>query len=264
MLPERLEITARLDDSPRYRGTSHDDATARAMGFPAALIPGAFVYGHMTRMAVIGWGLDWLSRGSAGVRFRRPVFNGDPLVVTRGAMIRDDAGLAADITVENTTTGETVVTGRLGLPDRAPVPPAGLHAGPLGDKRPIGPGDIAEGERPGSRRMVLSEALVGESRAAFAEDHPIYAERGLVHSGMLLRQTMGDTLANYALPVPVIFAGAEVQNFAPVPVGAEVSSAIEVTRTYIRNGRHYFESTEYLLIDGQRPAARHVRQNLYA
>jgi acyl dehydratase len=263
MLPERLEITAKLDDSPRYRGTSHDDATARAMGFPAALIPGAFVYGHMTRMAVIGWGLDWLARGSAAIRFRRPVYNGDPLVLTRGAPERDGEGIAADVTILNATSGEAVATGRLGLPDRAPVPPAGLSARPPGDKRPVGPGDIAAGERPGSRTMVLTEALVAESRAAFAEDHPIYAERGLIHSGMLLRQTMGDTLGNYALPVPVIFAGAEVQNYAPVPVGAEVSTSIEITRAYIRNDRHYFESTEYLLTGGQ-PVARHVRQNLYA
>jgi acyl dehydratase len=233
------------------------------MGFPAALIPGAFVYGHMTRMAVLGWGLDWLARGSAGIRFRRPVFNGDPLVLTRGPLEREDEGVAAEVTVRNAGSGETVATGRIGLPDRAPVPPAGLSARPPGAKRPVGPGDIAEGERPGSRRMVLSAALVAESRAAFAEDHPIYAGQGLVHSGMLLRQTMGDTLANYALPAPVIFAGAEVQNYAPVPVGAEVSTAIEITGTCIRNARHYFESTEYLLTGGQ-PVARHVRQNLYA
>jgi acyl dehydratase len=263
MLPEHLEITARLDDSPRYKGTSHDDATARAMGFPAALIPGAFVYGHMTRMAVIGWGLDWLTRGSAAVRFRRPVFNGDPLVLTRGPLERDGAGLAAEVTIVNAASGDAVATGRLGLPDRAPVPPAGLSARPLGDRRPVGPGDIAEGERPGSRRMVLTEAMVAESRAAFAEDHPIYPRQSLIHSGMLLRQTMGDTLANYGLPVPVIFAGAEVQNYAPVPVGSEVSSAIEITRTYIRNDRQYFESTEYILA-GDQPVACHVRQNLYA
>ena len=53
-----------LDDSPAYDGSAHDNATARRMGYKAALIPGAFVYGHATRLAVDAWGMDWISRGS--------------------------------------------------------------------------------------------------------------------------------------------------------------------------------------------------------
>ena len=52
--PERLEVTAILDPSPAYAGTSHEDATARAMGFRAALMPGVIVYGHAMRLAVRG------------------------------------------------------------------------------------------------------------------------------------------------------------------------------------------------------------------
>src|SRR5690606_38218693 len=57
---ERFALTARLDQNPRYRGSSHDDAVARQLGYRAALIPGAFLYGHLTRLAVRRWGEDWL------------------------------------------------------------------------------------------------------------------------------------------------------------------------------------------------------------
>ena len=51
-LAEPFEVTAFLDPKPRYEGTSHEDSTARAMGFRAALLPGVFVYGHAMRQAV--------------------------------------------------------------------------------------------------------------------------------------------------------------------------------------------------------------------
>lgn len=262
--PERLEVTARLDPRPRYAGTSHDDATARAMGFRAALLPGVFVYGHATRLAVMGWGEDWLNRGRASVRFRRPVYNGDPLLVRRGPLEPEQGGLAAPVTVSHAETGEVVLEGSIGLADKAPVPPASLPVLPTFDpRRAIRPCDVPEGLQLGSGETLLSPEVVGESLADFHETETLFADRGLVHSGCLVRVTMGDALGNLALPSPVILAGFEVAHLACVPMGAACRTSARITRAWQTRGRYFFETEEWLIADG-RPVARHIRQNLYA
>lgn len=263
--PETLDVTAVLDPSPRYAGTSHDDATARAMGYRAALVPGAFVYGHVTRMAVQGWGEDWLARGHARVRFRRPVHNGDALRVARGPLARDDAGWSAAVTVTQRDTGAVVLDGGFGLADRPPAPPAALPRRPRFDPpMELVPGGIAPGLELGSAETVLSRALVEQSLADFHETLPIYAGRGLIHSGCLLRKTMGDALGNLILPMPVILAGAEVRNLAPAPMDESYATSARVTRAWESKGKHFFESEEWLFAGSGTVVARHVRQNLYA
>jgi hypothetical protein len=118
--------------------------------------------------------------------------------------------------------------------------------------------------RLGSAETVLTEDLVGQSLADFHETEPIYRERGFIHSGCLVRKTMGDALANFSLPMPVIFAALEVQNLAPAPVGGRYATSAWITRVWEDRGRHYFESEEWLIADGNRPVARHLRRNLYA
>ena len=263
--PDRLEVTAILDPKPSYSGTSHDDATARAMGFRAALIPGAFVYGHVTRMAVQGWGIDWLARGRANVRFRRPVHHGDPLLITRGPLQRDGDGLSAEVTIVHTGSGETVLAGTIGLADAAPQPPAELPVLPVRDPPlEVVPGGLAAGLRLGSGETLLDGELVGESLDDFHETEPLYRERRLIHSGCLVRRTMGDVMANLVLPMPLIFAAVEVQNLAPAPVGGRYRTSAAVTRVWEDRGRHYFDSEEWLIADGRLVVARHLRRNLYA
>jgi hypothetical protein len=263
-LPLSLDVTATLDPRPRYKGTSHEDATARAMGFRGALLPGVFVYGHATRLAVMGWGLDWLTRGRAKARFRRPVYHGDLLRVERGPLMREDGSTNASVEVRNTTTGELVLDGTLGLPDREPGAPADLPLLPTYDpKKAIRAGEAEEGLQLGSSETVLTRQLVSESLDDFHETETVFAARGLIHSGCLIRQTMGDALGNLILPMPVIFAAVDVQHFAPAPIGASYRTSARITRTWEAKGKHFFETDEWLLAGGQ-PVARHIRQNLYA
>ena len=48
--PQSLCVHVTLDDAPHYKGSIHEDAVARARGYKAALLPGAFVYGHVSRV----------------------------------------------------------------------------------------------------------------------------------------------------------------------------------------------------------------------
>lgn len=262
--PTRLEVTAILDPRPRYAGTSHDDITARAMGYRAALLPGVFVYSHATRLALLGWGEDWLARGRARARFRQPVYHGDPLVVERGAARRDDGGLTAAVTVTHADSGEVVLDGTIGLSDCAPAAPADLPLIPTFEPRlELQPGTAKAELRLGSSETVLSREIVTESLADFHETESIFIDRAVIHSGCLIRKTMGDALGNLILPMPVIFAGIEVQHLAAVPVGSSCRTSARITRAWEVRGRHFFETEEWLIADG-RPVACHIRQNLYA
>ena len=185
-----------LDDSPAYAGSAHDNATARRMGYKAALVPGAFVYGHVSRLAVDAWGMDWIARGSIGTRFRRPVYDGDRLTLRANELARTDDGVRADLQIIN-ANGEEVVSGWIGLPDEVPTAPrvADLPMLPRPDPPPVvTAGRMQVGSRVGTLQAVLGEADMRASLAAFDETHPIYARERVVHSGCLVRLAMRDTV----------------------------------------------------------------------
>jgi hypothetical protein len=177
--PRRVEIPIRLDDNPRYKGSVHDDEVARRLGYKAALVPGAFVYGHMSRLAIEAWGTDWARRGRMFARFRRPVYNGDVLAAEASALERSPDGLRAAVTMRN-EDGEEVATGWIGLPEGEPAPPPieSLPVERLPDpRRAVGPGAMTVGMRVGSRNAVLTHEDVRISLSAFDERHPLYAIR---------------------------------------------------------------------------------------
>ena len=263
--PRPLQVNVRLDDNPGYKGSSHDDETARKMGFRAALIPGAFVYGHMSRVAIIAWGSAWAAGGTMKVRFRRPVYNGDTLTFNPTG-IGSDHGQRCAVTATN-QLGEVVADGEIGLPDVVPIAPAidEVPLLPLPDPRPlIAAGAMREGVKLGSTNAVLTAEDVCVSRDAFDERHPIYQELDIVHSGCLVRRTMFDCHRNFAFPQPVIFTAAEAQHFHTVQPGQKIGTSGRVVAAYERKGRHYFESEEFVIVDDRSVAARFRRTSLYA
>ncbi|MEZ5297278.1 MAG: MaoC family dehydratase [Ilumatobacteraceae bacterium] len=54
----------------------HTDEGAREAGFPSALVAGVTTYAYLTHPLVAAWGIDWVARGGASMRFRAPVFAG--------------------------------------------------------------------------------------------------------------------------------------------------------------------------------------------
>jgi acyl dehydratase len=264
--PRSLTVAIRLDDNPRYAGTTHDNATARKLGFRAALVPGAFVYGHMSRIAIGAWGLAWAVRGAIGVRFRRPVYNGDGLTVSASALVRDGNGVRCEVIVRNQDS-EDVAVGWIGLPDRPLVPPAAADL-PIvahSDPRPeVSAGSMPVGARIGTRNAILTDEDVAASLAAFQETHPFYAETGLVHSGCLMRLAMGDTNQSFRFPAPVVLTSIETQHFAAVHPGARLATSGAIVGSHERKGKHYFDSDEVMIADGVDVVARFRRTQIYA
>jgi acyl dehydratase len=265
LFPRSLTVHVQLDDDPRYRGSIHDDDVARARGYKAALVPGAFVYGHISRVAIEAWGQVWAERGGMGARFRRPVYNGDVLTIKAAELVGSPEMRRAGISAVN-EEGEEVASGWVGLPDAQPVVPdiSGFAILP----RPEMPPRVAAGElQPGmpvtTADSVLTEAEFRKSLSAFGERHPLYSDPGFVHSGCLMRLAMGDTNNSFAFPAPVVLTSAEAQHFGLVRPGQRLTTVGRITDASLHKGKYYFESEEFMMADGV-PVARFLRTSIYA
>jgi acyl dehydratase len=265
LFPRTLAVDIRLDDDPRYKGSIHDDAVARAAGYRAALVPGAFVYGHVSRLAIEAWGRTWAETGALSASFRRPVYNGDRLVLSAGPLAEQDGFLRSCVSVTN-GDGEAVATGWVALPAHPFAPPdiSALPVLPMPEHpRPVAPGDLAPGMPTHSRDRVLSQADFETSLRAFGERHPFYLD-GYVHSGCLMRMAMGDTNGGFLFPAPIVLTEAEGQHYALVRPGTRITTSGRILEIFLRNGRHYFISEEHMIADGRAVVARFRRTSIYA
>lgn len=263
--PRELVVDIRLDDDPRYKGSIHEDAVARARGYKAALIPGAFIYGHVSRLAFQAWGEDWTRRGGMGTQFRRPVYNGDRLTLHAGPLEGDAQMRRAEVSVAN-EDGEEVATGWIGLPDgMAELPDLSKFSViPRPDVPPV----VKAGEPyPGMPLTTANRVLPDEdfkaSLRAFWESEDFYIRENVVHSGCLMRLAMGDTHNSFRFPSPMVLTAVETQHFAQVRPGQRLATVGAVAGSYLRKGKYYLESEEFMLADGK-PVARFFRTQIYA
>src|ERR1700749_3775000 len=90
-------VIAGFHAKPEYAGTIHDDSSARVYGYRGALVPGVILYGYMANMVVNTWGMDWGRRGTMQSHSRRPVYEGDPLVITAQPVREDVSGRSVEM-----------------------------------------------------------------------------------------------------------------------------------------------------------------------
>ena len=84
----------------------HDDEIARKFGFRGALVPGVTVYAYLTHPLVEAFGAAWLERGTASVRFTKPIHDGEEVRVTGTVTARDAKNIAVAVTASTAAGGE--------------------------------------------------------------------------------------------------------------------------------------------------------------
>ena len=100
----------------------HDDATARRYGFSGGLVPGVTVYAYLTEPLVDMFGAAWLQRGTASVKFVKPVLDGEEVTVTGEITAREpQGGTTASLRLTTASTGECA-TLTATIPAGSPTP----------------------------------------------------------------------------------------------------------------------------------------------
>jgi acyl dehydratase len=202
----------------------HADDVARRYGFRGGLVPGVTVYGYVaTGLA----GPDWVARGRAEVRFRKPCYEGDPLEIDLGP----------DGAIEVRSRGEVCVTGRasVGAGNRGPAV-ASHDLAPAPSGRPLAAeSSLAKGTSLGRIPLPTGEeALTSYLEKIGAGDWALDA----LHPGMLLEGANWVLAANVVLP-PWIHVESSIVHRRAVRVGEAVEVHAAVAEEWERKGHRF-------------------------
>lgn len=230
----------------------HDDDVARAFGFTGALVPGVEVFAHATSPLVATWGAGFFDGGRVALRFRRPVYDGETVVVTAEPRT-DGFGLVV--------TGPDAVVRAVGTAHPpTPGPPVDLArypATPLPQPLPTDP-------RPGPFGTV---DMPGDPRAAsdylFAVEDPIplYRDAGLLHPGLLLRLVNLALMSNVELG-PWIHTSSACR-FLALPSASAAATVRSVVTGTARRGAHDEVTYDAVVLLDDRPVLEVTSTALY-
>src|SRR5262249_7224212 len=122
-------------------------------GFRGALVPGVTVYAYLSHPLAEAFGAAWLERGTANVRFLKPIHDGEEVRLAGAVTSRGAKGLTATVTA-TTDAGRECAT--------LTATAAARFAG-AGQSRPVPGGAAARREAPRDARA---------SRGPFGARHP--------------------------------------------------------------------------------------------
>ena len=244
----------------------HDDAVARRYGFRGGLVPGVTVYAYLTRALVAGLGEAWLERGTASVRFARPVLDGEELTVAGEVTGREPTGLAATVRGATASGGEcarATVTVPAGRP--TPVNLALYPVAPLPDERPpAGREHFAALAALGTPVTLYDAARAAAYLTLVDEPLPLYrGERGWVHPAFFLDQANRAIDRNVRLG-PWVHVQSVIRHLGGARVGETLATRGRVRSLYERKGREYVE-VDLVVVAGERarPVAHVLHTAIY-
>ena len=264
--PTELAMTAGFRVRPQHVGSIHDDSSARVYGYRGALVPGLMLYGYMANLVAESWGLDWVERGTMHSRSRRPVYEGDPIVIVAAPVQHNDAGRSVEMEVHD-SEGNIVATGTATLPNAKPALPnfADFPVRPIEQPlRPIAAGEFRPGDRFGCEAEEISPELHRESLSDFRQTWPVYAQKGIVHPSKFAQVATHNALASYKLATPSIYVAATTQHLNLAHVGDRLTSSGVVTKVYERKGNHYAEQLHLIIANDTTPVALVQRISIYS
>ena len=242
----------------------HDPDEARRRGFRGAVVPGVAVYAYLTRPLVAALGEAWLRRGTAYVRFRRPVIEDEEVTITGAITARAPDGLTAEASAHTAAEGECA---RLlaTLPAGTPVPVnAALYVErPLPDERPpVSRDRLAALDALASPRVRYDGEQAQAWLDAVGDPLPLYrGASGWVHPAFYLVQ------ANRALDRTVrldfwVHVESRVRHLGGARVGQELLTRGRIRSLFERKGREFVELDLVVLADGT-PAAHVLHTAIY-
>jgi len=242
----------------------HDDEVARKYGFRGGLVPGVTVYAYLTRPLVEALGPGWLARGTASVRFARPVLEGEEVTVAGEITRRDPSGVAARLTASTASSGECAtldVTLPAGLP--TPVNAALYEEAPLPAERPLVTREHLERLRAlGTVVTPYDEARAREYAESVSDTLALYrGADGHVHPAFYLDQANRAFDRNVRLS-PWIHVSSVIRHLAAARVGDTLRTRGRIRSLFEKKGRELAEA-DLLILAGTRPVAHVLHTTIY-
>ncbi|MGY1988037.1 hypothetical protein ACI792_17605 [Blastococcus sp. SYSU DS0669] len=224
----------------------HEDDIARRYGFAGALVPGVELFARTTTPLVAAWGAEWLSRGRIDLRFRRPTYDGDELLVDPADGRLTVSGPSGEVRCVGSAG---LGADRLDLAGYAPVPaPRELLTDPV-----VGPmGSVSEAGTAERNDWYLD---------AIGEPLELYRQEGLVHPGLLLRLVNELLMQNVALG-PWIHTSSDCRFLGAARLPVELTAHGRVTDVG-RRGRHDEVRYDALVLAGDEPVLQVHHTALY-
>lgn len=229
-----------VNTATEHENKIHSAAVAAQFGFGGGLVPGVNVYGYLTVPVVNHYGRAWLDSGWMRVRFRKPFYDGEPVVVHASE---------ADGVV---TVDAERASAEAGL--HREIPPMALLKHPLPEIRPAASHDvIVPGTALGSFTADLGES---HSRIVAALADPLELYREFVHPTVLLGLANDILVRNFVLPA-WIHTSSEVHNYRAVRVGEPVLVLGRIRDAFTDRGNEYL-ICEVTLVGSNEELLQHV------
>ena len=232
----------------------HDDDTARRYGFRGGLVPGVTVYAYLTEPVVAALGPAWLERGTAAVRFLKPVIEGEELAATGAVTSRDARSVGAAVTGATAAEREAATLSAT-LPSGMPTPVnlAQYRAAPLPDPRPEATREhLARLDTLGTPVHTYDEAAAAEWLDKVGDPLPLYRGRdGWVHPAFFLHQA-NQALRQNVLLGPWIHVGSVVRHLGGARIGEALAVRGRVRSVFEKKTREFVE-LDLVIVAGSRP-----------
>ena len=243
----------------------HDDATARRYGFAGGLVPGVTVYAYLTEPLVAAFGAAWLQRGTASVKFVKPVLDGEELTVTGEVLARDpQGGVTAAVRAATASAGECA-TLTATLPAGSPTPlNVALYAeAPLPAEREPGTRAFFDAHATLGTFVVRYDASLAEEYVTSVSDPlPVYRDAGAwVHPAFLTHMANRCLRSNVVIG-PWIHIGSVVRHLGGARVGSSLAARARVRSLWDKKGRDFVELDIAILANG-RPIAHVLHSAIY-
>jgi len=244
----------------------HDDETARRYGFRGALVPGVTIYAYMTEPLAAAFGAAWLARGTASVRFVKPVLAGEEVTVRGTIVARDAKNINVSVTAGTATTPEcATLTATIPAGNPTPVNVATYGEAPLPDPRPDATREHwASITTVGTPRAHYDDAAAEAYVAKVSEPLSLYRGRdGWVHPGFLLEQGNRAIDRNVKMG-PWIHVGSAVRHLGGARVGERLATRGRVRSLFEKKGREFVELDLIIVAgDAPRPVAHVLHTAIY-
>lgn len=219
----------------------HGDDVAARFGFAGALVPGAAVFGHMTRPLAEAFGAEWLVGHNTQVRFLKPAYDGDELTIRLGA---------GEETQVVQCHARGVLLAELRRTADATVPGAVAIAAEPARERPAIRWDNIQVDAPFPAWTWTPDALENAEAAAQVDDHLPCYRAGVLHPHAILSSANRAFTRRYLLPA-WIHVGSRIRATRLLRVGDDIEVRCVPTRKWRRKGHEFVDLRIVHLLAGE-------------